>query len=63
MIELNGRSYKWRGSKSEWDDSIIVIMIALDVSSIISYKRAKAEVKKPFYLGLSHMRSELLQVR
>jgi signal transduction histidine kinase/CheY-like chemotaxis protein len=45
VIELNGRPYEWRGTKSEWDHSKILILTAADVTTIISYERIKAEVE------------------
>jgi signal transduction histidine kinase len=45
ISEMNGRSYEWRGAKSEWDQNKIIILSARDITSLISYERAKAEAE------------------
>jgi signal transduction histidine kinase/CheY-like chemotaxis protein len=45
IVELDGHSYEWKGTKSEWDGDKIIILTARDISSIISYERAKAEAE------------------
>jgi signal transduction histidine kinase/CheY-like chemotaxis protein len=43
--EINGKSYEWRGTKSMWDDTKIIILTTRDITSIILYERARAEAE------------------
>jgi signal transduction histidine kinase/CheY-like chemotaxis protein len=40
-----GKSLEWRASKSEWDNSSVLILTTRDVSTLIAYERAKAEAQ------------------